>query len=116
MLEPILKVLATSVIVVAVSEAAKRSALLGALIASLPLTSILAMIWLWSDTRDAEKVAGLATGIFWLVLPSLAFFVALPLLLRAGWGFIPSLVASMALTALAYAAMLAILKHLGVEI
>ena len=62
----------TAVLVVAISEVAKRSSLLGAVLASIPLTSVLAMIWLYADTGDAEKVADLATGIFWLVLPSLA--------------------------------------------
>jgi hypothetical protein len=87
MLYATIKVLLTSVLVVAVSEAAKRSALFGAIIASIPLTSVLAMIWLYVDTGDTEKVARLATGIFWLVLPSLVLFLALPLLLRAGVDF-----------------------------
>ncbi len=78
MLETALKVLLTSVLVVASSEAAKRSSLLGAIIVSLPLTSILALSWLYADTRDPEKVAALASNIFWMVLPSLALFIALP--------------------------------------
>jgi hypothetical protein len=110
------KVILTSVLVVAVSEAAKRSALFGSIIASVPLTSVLAMIWLYVDTGDAEKVARLATGIFWLVLPSLVLFVSLPVLLRAGIDFYASLAASVALTIAAYFAMIYTLKLVGIEI
>ena len=83
MLAVTIKIVVTAVLVVAISEVAKRSTLLGAVLASLPLTSLLAMIWLYADTGDAQQVADLASGIFWLVLPSLVLFVALPLLLRA---------------------------------
>jgi hypothetical protein len=104
------------VLVVAVSEAAKRSTLLGALIASLPLTSLLAMIWLYVDTGDAEKVAALANSILWLVLPSLILFIALPVLIRLGWGFWPSLAAASALTVAGYLALVRLLGALGIRI
>lgn len=116
MLQALVKVLLTSVVVVAVAEAGKRSSLLGALLASLPLTSLLAMVWLYADTRDSEKIASLSTGIFWLVLPSLILFVALPLLLRRGLTFVPSLAVACGLTVAAYFVMLALLKRFGIEI
>lgn len=116
MLEQIVKVVLTSVIVVAASEAAKRSAVMGALIASLPLTSVLAIVWLYAETRDVEKVAALATGIFWLVLPSLTLLIALPLLLRNGVPFAPSLLISIALTVASYLAMLVLLRWFGIQI
>ncbi|MEZ5828653.1 MAG: DUF3147 family protein [Hyphomicrobiales bacterium] len=116
MLYATLKVLVTSVLVVAVSEVAKRSTLFGAILASIPLTSVLAMIWLYIDTGDAEKVARLATGIFWLVLPSLVLFVSLPLLIRGGVEFYASLAVSIALTIGAYFAMLYTLRLTGIEI
>lgn len=116
MLETVLKVALTSVLVVAASEAAKRSILIGAILASLPLTSLLAMVWLYADTKDAEKVASLATGIFWLILPSLTMLLALPWLLRKGYSFPLSMTASVVLTVVSYFAMLALLKRLGIEI
>lgn len=116
MIESLIKVLATSLLVVASSEAAKRSILFGAVLASLPLTSLLAMTWLWIDTRDPEKVAALAGGIFWLILPSLTLLLALPLLLRRGVPFIPSLAVSIALTAASYFAMVAVLRRFGISI
>jgi hypothetical protein len=114
MIESAIKVLLTSVLVVAASEAAKRSTVLGALLASLPLTSLLAMTWLWLDTRDADKVADLARGIFWLILPSLTLLVALPVLLRKGVPFALSLAIGIALTVVSYALMVALLKRFGI--
>jgi hypothetical protein len=111
-----IKVGLTAILVVTASETAKRSSLLGAVLASIPLVSVLAMIWLYIDTRDAEKVASLATGIFWLVLPSLVLFIVLPLLLRGGMNFYTSLGLSIALTAGAYFAMVYGLRLAGIEI
>jgi hypothetical protein len=116
MLATLIKIAVTAALVVAISEVAKRSSLLGAVLASIPLTSVLAMVWLYADTGDAQKVAELAGGIFWLVLPSLALFIALPLMLRAGWPFAPSLLASSALTVACYFLMLAVLKRFGIAI
>ena len=116
MIQSLIKIALTSVLVVAIAEAGKRSALLAAILASLPLTSVLAFIWLYADTSDTQKVADLAIGIFWLVLPSLILFIALPILLRAGIGFAPALAASIALTAGGYALMLMILRRYGIEI
>lgn len=114
MLEAAIKVIITSVLVVAIAEVAKRSSFFAAILASIPLTSVLAMIWLYLDTGDVEKVATLANGIFWLVLPSLALFIALPLLLRAGWPFAPCLLVSSALTVGCYFVMIALLKRFDI--
>lgn len=116
MIETIIKIGLTSVLVVAIAEISKRSSFFGALLASLPLTSILAMIWLYVDTGDGEKIASLSTGIFWLVLPSLILFVALPLLLRAGIAFAPSLVVAAGLTILGYVAMVYLLRHFEITL
>jgi len=116
MLQTTIKVLLTSVLVVAIAEAGKRSSLLGAILASLPLTSLLAIVWLYADTRDSEKIASLTTSIFWLVLPSLILFVVLPLMLRRGIAFAPSLAISCALTVTGYLAMIAVLKRFGIEL
>jgi hypothetical protein len=116
MLYATLKVLITSILVVAVSEAAKRSSLFGALLASLPLVSVLAFIWLYIETNDTEKIASLAQGIFWLVLPSLVLFLALPILLRQGMAFYPSLGLSIGLTAGAYLLMTVTLGRFGIAV
>lgn len=111
----LIKVVVTAVVVVAVAEIAKRSSIWAALLASLPLTSLLAFVWLYLDTGDSERVAVLAHSVLWLVLPSLLLFIALPLLLRAGWGFWPSFAASCAITAAAYAAMVWLLGRFGAQ-
>ena len=103
MIQFLLKVLISALVVAGASELARRYSLFGALLASLPLTSILAMIWLWRDGTTTAKIADFSNNIFWLVLPSLLLFVVMPLMLRAGYGFWPSLGAGCALTALCYA-------------
>ena len=70
------------------AEIARRYPGWGGLVASLPLTSLLAMVWLWRDTGDAEQVAELSTSTFWFILPSLPLFLALPWLLRSGSGLL----------------------------
>src|SRR4051794_40100408 len=86
----LIKVIVSAGIIAAVSEISKRSAFFGGLLASLPLVSFLGMLWLYRDTKDAAKVAELSTSIFWLVLPSLTFFIAFPALLKNGVNFYPS--------------------------
>ena len=71
------KVLVSAVIIVVISEVSKKLPLLGSLIASLPLVSVLGMIWIYGETRDAEKLAAHAFGTFWYVLPSLPMFLVM---------------------------------------
>ncbi len=116
MLYYVTKVAITALLVVLISEVAKRSSFLGAVLASVPLTSVLAMLWLYLDTGDAAKVSALAGSVFWLVLPSLALFVALPLLLAKGVNFYAGLVVSIAITALCYWLMVTLLRLYGIEL
>jgi hypothetical protein len=114
MLDYAIKVAISALLIVAVTEISKRSTLLGAALASLPITSLLAFVWLYWDTGDAQRVAELATNILWLALVSMIFFVSLPVLIKAGWQFWPSLSVSLALTATVYLAMAFLLKRLGI--
>ena len=93
-----IKAAISGVLVAAVSETAKRSPAFGALIASLPIVSILAVVWLWRDTGDHERIASHMVATFWYVIPSLPMFLVMPWMLRGGIGFWPSLVASCVLT------------------
>ncbi len=115
MLYAIIKAALSGIIISAVSETAKRSPSLGALIASLPLVSVLGMIWLWRDTHDAERIAVHAESTFWLVLPSLPMFLVLPALLRSGIPFYPALALSCLLTVGLYLAMVWFMKRLGMN-
>lgn len=114
MLDYAIKVAISALLIVAVTEISKRSTLLGAALASLPITSLLAFVWLYWDTGDAHRVAELATSILWLALVSMIFFVSLPVLIKAGWRFWPSLSVSLALTATVYLAMAFLLRRLGI--
>lgn len=110
------RVAISAAVIVVVAEIAKRSSFWAAALASLPLTSLLAFVWLYLDTNDTERVAALAQGIFWLVLPSLVLFLLLPTLLRAGWAFWPSLLASAVATAVAYGLMVLTLSKAGIRL
>lgn len=116
MLYYLLKLSITSVLVVAISEVSKTSSFIGAVLASIPLVSVLAMTWLYIETGDSEKVASLATGVFWLVIPSLVLFVSLPVLLRAGVNFYLGLGLSIALTISAYFLTIFVLQRFGIEL
>ena len=116
MLYTALKVAITAVLIVAISEVSKRSTLMGGIIASLPLTSLLAFVWLYSESGDAGKIAALSKSIFWYVLPSLVLFIALPALIGRGVAFWPALAVSSALTFAAYLAMTALLARFGVTL
>jgi hypothetical protein len=115
MLYLIAKGLLSGVIIMAASEAAKRSPTYGALLVSLPLISILAMIWLWRDTGDSERIAALSEGTFWLVLPTLPMFLVLSALLRNGLSFWFALAASCALTVVLYLLAIWLLPKLGIN-
>lgn len=106
----------SGIIVAAVSEVARRWPGLGALIASLPLVSVLGMIWLWYDRPDAANMAAHSVATFWFVLPSLPMFLVIPWLLGRGMGFWPALALGCALTVVLYAGMVWSAGRLGVRL
>jgi len=112
----IIKIIVTALVITGISEASKRFTTFCAVLASLPLTSILAIIWLYIDTKDTQKISDLSYSIFWVVLPSLSFFIALPLLLITGMNFWLSLTLSRVITAVFYFVYIFIIKKLGVQI
>jgi hypothetical protein len=115
MVQYAIKILVTALIIVAVSEIGKRSSFFAAVLASLPLTSILALCWLYYETNDQQKVIDLAYGILWLVVPSLVFFLALPTLIKMGVSFLPSLAVSVIATFGAYLGFVYLLRATGIK-
>jgi hypothetical protein len=111
-----IKIALTALVVVVVSEIAKRSSFWAAILASLPLTSLLAFALLYLETGDSQRVAALSQGIFWLVIPSLPLFLVLPVLLRAGVNFWASLGVACVVTVGAYFVMLLVLGRFGVRL
>ena len=112
----VLKFLITSIIIVAVSEIAKQNSFLGSILASIPLVSVLAITWLYLDTKDVSRVIDLSNGILWLVIPSLTFFIILPVLLKNGISFYISLSFSIVATIISYYSLIKVLNKFGIEL
>jgi hypothetical protein len=110
------KALLSGAIVAAVSEIARRSPAFGALVVSLPLISLLSIVWLWNDTGDPERIAAHANATFWFVLPSMPMFLALPMMLRGGVGFWTALALACLLTVVLYFAMAWLLARAGISL
>lgn len=111
-----LKIAVSALVIVVVSELAKRHSAMAALLAALPLTSLLAFVWLHVEGASAASIGELSTQIFWLVLPSLVFFLVLPALLRFGVNFWFSLLLSAVATLVCYLAMVPVLRKAGVQL
>ena len=111
-----IKAALSGIIIAIVSEVARRSPTLGALIVSLPLVSILGILWLWHDTGDAQRIATHAQSTFWYVLPTLPMFLVMPAMLRGGFNFWLTLAACCALTVVLYLATIWLLGKFGVAL
>jgi uncharacterized membrane protein (GlpM family) len=110
------KVLLTALIVAGVSELGKQRTFVAAVLASLPLTSVLALTWLYVETSDVKRVGDLSLGILWMVIPSLVFFAALFALLRYGVGYWISLGLAVVITSGAYFGYSRLLAKVGIEL
>ncbi|HAE40388.1 MAG TPA: hypothetical protein DCG57_17415 [Candidatus Riflebacteria bacterium] len=98
----IIKIIVTALVVVGISEASKRNQYAGAVLAALPITSILAISWFYYETASKEQTIQLTTSIMWMVIPSFTFFVALPLLLKRDFSYLSALGISSAMTFASY--------------
>lgn len=112
----IIKILVTTILIISISEIAKRSSFMGSLLASVPLISYVSMIWLYIDTNSNEKVASFSTGIFWFAIPSLTLFLLVPFLLKKEVNFYFSLGISTVFMILSYFTMIFILNKIGIKI
>ena len=106
----------SGILIALVSEVAKRYPGFGGLIASLPLVSVLGMIWLWRDKPDAANMAAHSEGTFWFVIPSLPMFLLIPAMLRHGFSFWASLAVGCVLTILLYSLMVWAGPRLGLRL
>ena len=112
----ITKALLSGGIIVAVSEIAKRNNTVASIVHSLPLTSLLAFIWLYSETKDAALIGRHAYGTFWFVLPTLPMFLLMPWLIRKLGGFWPALGAGILLSIGLYWLTMRLLKLAGINL
>jgi hypothetical protein len=111
----ITKYFLTALVVVAVSELAKRSDKLGSFVAALPLVTVLALIWLYVENQSQEKIANHAWYTFWYVIPTLPMFLAFPALLPR-LGFWPTLLACVAITAVCFGLLVLAVRRFGIEL
>ncbi len=116
MMQFALKAIISGLLVAAISTVAKRYPGWGGLVASLPLVSLLSMIWLYGETRDVESVARLSLGAFYFFLPSVPMFLVIPALLRAGIGFVPTMAIACVMTLILYAGMSWIAPRFGITL
>ena len=113
MLYLVIKTFTTAIVVVVVAEIAKRSSILAGLIVSIPLTTFLAFIWLYWETKDTQKIIDLSNATLLMVIPSLSFFIFIPILLKLNLSFIISMIGAVLLTAVCYFIFLFILQRIG---
>lgn len=112
----IIKIFISAFVIASVSELAKRFTIIAAIVASLPLTSILAFIWLYYDTKNTQQIINLSSGIFWAVLPSLLFFAALIYFLKSDVGFGWSMIISSFIMFVGYIFYYMLLNKFGIKI
>jgi hypothetical protein len=111
-----IKAALSGILIAIISEVAKRYPGFGGLIASLPLVSVLGMIWLWKDKPDTANMAAHSEATFWFVLPSLPMFLVIPALLRQGFSFWFSLATGCALTVALYGLMVWLGPRMGLRL
>lgn len=111
----IVKLVITALLIVLISEIAKRNSLMGAMLAAIPLVSILAMIWMYIDTNDSKSAVEFSNSIVWLIAPSMTLFITFPILIKKGLSFYPSLAISVVMTMLAYYGVIFLLEKLGLR-
>ena len=116
MLYLILKAAISGLLIAIASTLARKYPGFGALVASLPLVSVMGMVWLWTEKPDVDNIAAHAGATFWYVLPSLPMFLLIPVLLRHGVTFWPALLAGCVLTIILYAAMTWLGPRLGLHL
>ncbi len=112
----LLKTLVSALVIAVASEVVKRSTFLAALIVSLPLTSILSIIFAAREGKTHDELAAYSMGIFWFVLPSLVFFVVLSQLLRFQWSLLYALGGGVAATVVTYHLWMRLLGVFGIKI
>jgi hypothetical protein len=110
------RALLSGIIIALIAVIGRKAPALAAMVASLPLISILGMIWLWRDTGNPVLLADHAEATFWYVLPSLPMFLLMPWMLRAGHSFWLTLAAGVALTVILYLLTIGIAARFGVRL
>ena len=88
---------------------------MGAMLAAIPLVSILAMIWMYIDTNNSSSAVEFSNSIVWLIVPSMTLFISFPILIKKGFSFYPSMTVSIMMTIFAYYSVIFLLGKLGIK-
>lgn len=112
----IIRAALSGIIVAIIALVSRRYPGLGGLIASLPLISVLGMVWLWHDTGDREAVATYLSSALWYFLPTIPMFIFMPMMLRHGVSFWATLAVGIFITMLLYALMNRALSAYGITL
>ncbi len=115
MIHYLIKLFLSAAAIATVTEVAKRNNFAASIIHSLPLTSLLAFIWLYVEQKDAPLIARHSFGTFWFVLPTLPMFLVLPWLINKGMAFWPALGICIAGTVVLYFVTMKLLSVAGVQ-
>ncbi len=112
----LIKSIISGILIALISEIARKSPGLGALIASIPLISVFAMVWIWLETNNSKIVADHAEATFWLVLPTLPMFLIISFLLRANWNIWLVIAVSILVTLIFYLITIKLLSFTSIKI
>ena len=110
----ILKILISAIIIFIASEIGKKDSLLGAIIVSLPMISLITISWLYFETKDVDKIIDFSYGVFAMIIPSLSFFITLPYFLKR-ISFLPSMFLSISIMIILYVSLSMLYKKIGVD-
>ncbi len=110
------KIFLSALIIVVVNKVQLFNDRLSALLIALPLTSLVAMIWMHQAHQSSERLANHAEGTFWFVLPTLPMFLIIPWMLRHGWGFWTTLAANCVITVILFWLTVVVLRRFGIDL
>ena len=112
----VVKLIITALVILFVNKIQLVSDRVSALLIALPITSIVAMLWMHQGGQEPQRIANHAESTFWFVLPTLPMFLVFPWMLRQGWGFGLSLVANCLMTVVLFWLMVVVLKRFGIDL
>ena len=107
------KIVLTALIIFSIAQVSERSTLMAAVLASIPIVTVLSMMMMHHEGQTAMEISGFAKDIVWLLIPSLLMFIVMPLLIDRGWDFYPALGAGLATTIIGYFVMIQIMEKYG---
>ena len=111
-----IKIILSAIIIFIASEVAKKSVILGSIVVSLPLMSLLTIMWLYVDTKDTDRIATFSYSILWMTLLSLSFFIIFPYLLKKNLSFGFSMIVALVIMVSLFLALVSLLKKFGIDV